>query len=168
MVPDERVAFGAAVITVSDGVTRGTRDDASGDLAQELLESAGYSVVERMVVADEHRAITAALRSQVEAQANLIVTTGGTGFGPRDVTPEATAEVVDRPAPGLSELMRAAGLAHTPMAALSRGIAGAAGSSLIVNLPGSPKGVRESLDAVFEVLPHALRLLSGDTEHRSP
>jgi molybdopterin adenylyltransferase len=168
VVPDERVAFGAAVITVSDGVTRGTRDDASGDLAQELLENAGYSVVERMVVADEHRAITAALRSQVEAQANLIVTTGGTGFGPRDVTPEATAEVVDRPAPGLSELMRAAGLAHTPMAALSRGIAGAAGSSLIVNLPGSPKGVRESLDAVFEVLPHALRLLSGDTEHRSP
>ena len=168
MVPDERVAFGAAVITVSDGVSRGTRDDASGDLAQELLENAGYSVVARMVVADDHPAITAGLRSQVEAKANLIVTTGGTGFGPRDVTPEASAEVVDRPAPGLSELMRAAGLAHTPMAALSRGIAGAAESSLIVNLPGSPKGVRESLDAVFEVLPHALKLLSGDTEHRSP
>jgi molybdopterin adenylyltransferase len=163
----ERAGFAAVVLTVSDGVARGTRDDASGDLAQELLETAGLSVVDRLVVADEHDEITAALRSQIEAEVNLIVTTGGTGFGPRDVTPEATAEVIDRPAPGLSELMRAAGLAHTPMAALSRGIAGAAGSSLMVNLPGSPKGVRESLDAVLEVLPHALRLLSGDTEHGS-
>lgn len=163
----EGAGFAAVVLTVSDGVARGTRDDASGDLAQELLETSGLSVVDRLVVADERDEITAALRSQIEADVNLIVTTGGTGFGPRDVTPEATAEVIDRPAPGLSELMRAAGLAHTPMAALSRGIAGAAGSSLMVNLPGSPKGVRESLDAVLEVLPHALRLLSGDTEHGS-
>jgi molybdopterin adenylyltransferase len=129
-----------------------------------LIES-GFSVVDRVVVADEHPAIVSALRAQVDAGTALVVTTGGTGFGPRDVTPEATTEVIERPAPGLSELMRAAGLEHTPMAALSRGVAGAAGSSLILNLPGSPKGAKESLDAVSEVLPHALRLLAGDTEH---
>jgi molybdopterin adenylyltransferase len=129
-----------------------------------LIES-GFSVVDRVVVADEHPAIVSALRAQVDAGTRLVVTTGGTGFGPRDVTPEATTEVIERPAPGLSELMRAAGLEHTPMAALSRGVAGAAGSSLILNLPGSPKGAKESLDAVSEVLPHALRLLAGDTEH---
>jgi len=122
-------------------------------------------VVERVVVADERPAIIEALRAQVDAGTRLIVTTGGTGFGPRDVTPEATTEVIERPAPGLPELMRAAGLAHTPMAALSRGVAGATGACLILNLPGSPKGMKESLDAVIEVLPHALRLLAGDTQH---
>ena len=122
-------------------------------------------MVDRVVVADERPVIVEALRAQVDAGTRLIVTTGGTGFGPRDVTPEATTEVIERPAPGLSELMRAAGLEHTPMAALSRGVAGASGASLILNLPGSPKGVKESLDAVIEVLPHALRLLAGDTQH---
>ena len=117
------------------------------------------------MVADERPAIIEALRAQIDAGTRLIVTTGGTGFGPRDVTPEATTEVIERPAPGLPELMRAAGLAHTPMAALSRGVAGATGACLILNLPGSPKGVKESLDAVIEVLPHALRLLAGDTQH---
>jgi molybdenum cofactor synthesis domain-containing protein len=150
---------------VSDGVTHGTRKDDSGDLVERQLIESGYSVVDRVVVADEHPVIVAALRTQVDAGTRLVVTTGGTGFGPRDVTPEATTEVIERPAPGLSELMRAAGLEHTPMAALSRGVAGATGASLILNLPGSPKGVKESLDAVIEVLPHALRLLAGDTQH---
>jgi len=155
----------AAVLTISDGVKQGTRADASGDLAEKMLAGLGFSVVERVVVADDRPDIAAALGSLVEVETELIVTTGGTGFGPRDVTPEATAEVIDRPAPGLAELMRAAGLAHTPMAALSRGVAGAARRSLIINLPGSPKGVRESLDALLDVLPHALRLLAGDTAH---
>jgi molybdopterin adenylyltransferase len=155
----------AAVITVSDGVAHGARKDESGDLAERQLTESDYSIVDRVVVPDEQPAIVAALRAQIGAGTRLIVTTGGTGFGPRDVTPEATTEVIERPAPGLSELMRAAGLEHTPMAALSRGVAGAAGSCLILNLPGSPKGVKESLDAVVEVLPHALRLLAGDTQH---
>jgi len=146
-------------------VAHGTRRDESGDLAERQLTESDYSVVDRVVVADEQPAIVAALRAQINAGTRLILTTGGTGFGPRDITPEATTEVIERPAPGLSELMRAAGLKHTPMAALSRGVAGAAGPSLILNLPGSPKGVKESLDAVIEVLPHALRLLAGDTEH---
>jgi molybdopterin adenylyltransferase len=154
----------AAVITVSDGVAHGSRADESGDLLEAQLTEAGYAVG-RMVVADERPAIVAALRDRVEAGDPLIITTGGTGFGPRDVTPEATNEVIERPAAGLSELMRAAGLTHTPLAALSRGVAGAAGNSLILNLPGSPKGVKESLDAIIEVLPHALSLLAGDTRH---
>ncbi|CAN5556432.1 MogA/MoaB family molybdenum cofactor biosynthesis protein [soil metagenome] len=146
-------------------MAHGTRKDESGDLADRQLTESGYSVVDRVVVADDRPAIVDALRAQIDAGTRLIITTGGTGFGPRDVTPEATTEVIERPAPGLSELMRAAGLKHTPMAALSRGVAGAAGTCLILNLPGSPKGVKESLDAIIEILPHALRLLAGDTEH---
>ena len=146
-------------------MARGTREDESGELAERQLAGSNYAVADRVVVPDEQAAIIDALRAQIESGTRLIVTTGGTGFGPRDVTPEATSRVIERPAPGLSELMRAAGLEHTPLAALSRGVAGAAGSSLILNLPGSPKGVKESLDAVEQVLPHALRLLGGDTEH---
>jgi molybdopterin adenylyltransferase len=158
------MGFRAAVITISDGVAHGTRADESGELLEKQLTEAGYEVA-RAVVADERPAIIAVLRAQVEVDVPLIVTTGGTGFGPRDVTPEATSEVIDRPAAGLSELMRAAGLEHTPLAALSRGVSGAAGNSLILNLPGSPKGAKESLDAIVEVLPHALTLLGGDTRH---
>jgi molybdopterin adenylyltransferase len=152
----------AAVLTVSDGVTAGTREDASGDEAATLLRDAGFEVSSRRVVADERTEIEMALR-ELAAANRLVVTTGGTGFGPRDVTPEATRGVIDREAPGIAELMRASGLAQTPMAALSRGVAGAVGSALILNLPGSPKGVRESLGAVLPVLPHAVELLGGAT-----
>jgi molybdopterin adenylyltransferase len=152
----------AAVLTISDGVSAGTRTDGSGDAAAELLGGAGFDVSAREVVADERPDIEAALRRLAASHA-LVVTTGGTGFGPRDVTPEATKATLDREAPGLAELMRSAGLVHTPMAALSRGTAGTIGDALVVNLPGSPKGVRESLEAVLPVLPHAMELSEGMT-----
>jgi molybdopterin adenylyltransferase len=150
----------AAVLTVSDGVSQGTREDESGDVAVQLLSEAGFDVSDRRVVADERPDIESALR-ELAATHGLVVTTGGTGFGPRDVTPEATRAVIEREAPGLAELMRATGLAHTPMAALSRAVVGALGGTLILNLPGSPQGVRESLSSVLPVIPHAVDLLGG-------
>jgi molybdopterin adenylyltransferase len=152
----------AAVLTVSDGVSDGTRADESGDVAEGILREAGFEVGSRALVPDDRRRIEAILRELAGTHA-LVVTTGGTGFGPRDVTPEATLAVIDREAPGLAEVMRAAGLAKTPMASLSRAVAGSIGGTLVLNLPGSPKGVRESLDAVLSVLPHAIELLGGVT-----
>jgi molybdopterin adenylyltransferase len=157
--------FRAAVITVSDGVSAGTRDDASGDVAQRLLSENGFAEIGRITIPDEHLAIVEALRLCAEERYDLVVTTGGTGFGPRDVTPEATRAVIEREAPGLAELMRAEGIRKTPMAALSRGIAGTIAGTLVLNLPGSPKAVEESLGAVLEVLPHALETLTGHTRH---
>ena len=152
----------AAVLTVSDGVSDGTRADESGDVAEGILRGAGFDVGSRALVPDDRGRIEAILRELAGTHA-LVVTTGGTGFGPRDVTPEATRAVIDREAPGLAEVMRAAGLAKTPMASLSRAVAGSIGGTLVLNLPGSPKGVRESLDAVLPVLPHAIELLGGVT-----
>jgi molybdopterin adenylyltransferase len=150
----------AAVVTVSDGVAGGTREDASGGTAEDLLRSAGFDVATRTVVPDEGAQIETVLRS-LAVDHSLVVTTGGTGFGPRDVTPEATRAVIDREAPGLAEVMRRAGLATTPMAALSRAVVGSVGATLVVNLPGSPAGVRESLQAILEVIRHAVELLGG-------
>lgn len=151
------------MITVSDGVSAGTREDLSGAALEELLVGSGF-VVERVLVADEADQISAAI-STAAATARLVVTTGGTGFGPRDVTPEATLSVLEREAPGLAHVMIAAGLATTPMAALSRARAGSIGQALVVNLPGSPRGATESLQAILDLVPHALQLLAGDTQH---
>ena len=159
------MTFTAAVLTASDGVTHGTREDESGAVIAAILRSNGFQVVRTMVVADERTAIAEALKELVGV-ARLVVTTGGTGFGPRDVTPEATRAVIEREAPGLAQVMLMAGLDKTPMAALSRAVVGAVGSSLIVNTPGSPRGARESIEAILGLLPHALELLAGNTEHR--
>jgi molybdenum cofactor synthesis domain-containing protein len=156
-----RTAF---VITVSDGVNSGSREDKSGDALEAILSDAGFEV-RRAVVPDEIPAIVAVIRESA-GKARLIVTTGGTGLGPRDVTPEATAQVLDREAPGLTHMMMTRGLEATAMAGLSRARAGSIGSTLVINVPGSSKGAVESLEAVLDVIPHALDLLSGDTEHR--
>jgi molybdopterin adenylyltransferase len=155
----------AAVLTVSDGVSAGERDDASGDLLIELLGDEGYEV-ERRVVPDDREAIADAIVELAE-DAALVLTTGGTGLGPRDVTPEASAEVIDRPAPGIAEAIRADSIAKTPHGLLSRGIAGVRDRTLVVNLPGSPGGCRDGFAVLQPALGHALELLAGEqTAHR--
>ena len=146
----------AKVLTVSDGVVHGTREDASGAALADQLAGAGYEVVDRRVVADGVDSVAAALTEMADDFAGLIVSTGGTGFAPRDLTPEGTRAVIEREAPGLAEAMRLV----SPLGRLSRGIAGVRGRALVLNTPGSPKGCVEQLGAVLDILPHALRLLA--------
>jgi molybdopterin adenylyltransferase len=151
----------AKVVTVSDGVVEGTREDRSGDALEAHLAAHGFEVVERRVTADGVDAVAEALRATTRGFAGLVVTTGGTGFGPRDLTPEGTAAVLEREAPGLAEAMRLV----SPLGRLSRARAGTAGQALVLNTPGSTAGCIETLDAVLDVVPHALDLLAGGRPH---
>ena len=152
----------AAVLKVSDGVKAGVREDTSGDTLEELLRGEGFDVVRR-VVSDDADLITDAIGELVEDGALLILTTGGTGFAPRDVTPEATLSAVDREAPGVAEAIRADAITRTPHALLSRGVAGLRGHALVVNLPGSPGGCRDGFAVIRPALRHGLELAAGDT-----
>lgn len=155
------MAHQAKVITVSDGVADGTREDRSGAALVAHLAAAGYDVVSHSVTADGADAVADALREAAQGFAGLIVTTGGTGFGPRDLTPEGTLRVLDREAPGLAEAMRLV----SPLGRLSRAVAGTVGESLVLNTPGSTVGCIETLDAVLDAVPHALDLLVGGRPH---
>ncbi len=159
----------AAILTVSDRGSRGERVDTSAAAIRELLGTIDAEVVRYEIVPDERQRVAATLAAWCDAGGiDCLLTTGGTGLASRDVTPEATLEVAHRLAPGIAEAMRAEGMRHTRRAMLSRAVAAVRGATLIINLPGSEKGVRESLAAVLEVLPHAADLLRGDTEHPQP
>ena len=159
----------AAVLTVSDKGARGERVDTAGPAVQAVLAGIGAEFVQTAVVADEREAIAAQLREWADGGGiDLIVTTGGTGLAPRDVTPEATLDIADRQAPGIAEVMRETGRRSTPLAALSRSVAVTRGRTLILNLPGSERGARESLEAVLHLLPHAVELLRGDAGEEHP
>lgn len=151
----------AKVLTVSDGVVAGTREDSSGEALATRLTQAGWTVLDHRVVADGTQSVREVLLEMARDFNGLIATTGGTGFGPRDLTPEGTAEAIDREAPGIAEAMRLV----NPLGRLSRGVAGTIGEALVVNGPGSTVGAVETLEAVLDVLPHAVRLLAGDTAH---
>ena len=152
----------AAVLTISDSCSKGQRQDLSGEAINKILNEIGYEVCEKRIVSDDAEKISAELiRFSDEVDCNLVITTGGTGPGPRDVTPEATVAVCEKLVPGLAELMRIKGFEKTPNAVLSRSVVGIRGTTLIVNLPGSTKAVQESLDAILDILPHAIKMIQG-------
>lgn len=156
----------AAIVTVSDSVAAGTREDRSGAILRERAQALGWQVTAQETVPDEMGRISSVLSRLAESgQFSLVLTTGGTGVSPRDVTPEAARTVIEREIPGLGEMMRAEGRKLTPFAALSRSMAGVRGTTLIVNLPGSPKGALESLDAIVQLIPHIIDLIGGRTGH---
>ena len=158
----------AVVITVSDACSRGEREDTSGLALVQLLTDVGAEIVDRKILSDDLEPLVQSLKEYDDRDdVNLIVTTGGTGLGPRDNTPEATRQVIEREAPGIAEAIRAESLKATAMAMLSRGVCGVRGRTLIVNLPGSPKAVQESFAVIAPVLPHAIDLLAGRTAHRA-
>jgi molybdenum cofactor synthesis domain-containing protein len=152
----------SAILTVSDSCSQQKREDISGQTIKDLLANDKYEIREYKIVADEHQSIKEALiYFSDELKADIVFTTGGTGFGPRDVTPEATIDVCQKMVPGLAEKMRSEGLKKTKKAILSRAVVGIRGNTLIINLPGSPKGVKESLEAILDVLPHAVKMMRG-------
>jgi molybdopterin adenylyltransferase len=158
----------AAIVIASDGAYHGSREDTSGQLLESLLNERGFEVAHKFIVPDERATIASTLKSLVHTEdIRLILTSGGTGLGPRDVTPEATLDVVSRTIPGMAEAMRAASIAKTPFAMTSRQVVGAAGNTLIINFPGSPKAVQECFDVVSPVIHHVLDLLAGHTQHES-
>ena len=162
-------SFNFAVLTVSDTGSKGERSDSSGDVIVEMMTEAGFSQVRRAIVPDEVDQIRVCLREWCDsADADVVVTTGGTGLGPRDVTPEATRGVIDIEAPGIAEAMRMETLKNTPFAMLSRGVVGVRNGCLIVNLPGSPTGVRETLEVALTSMPHALEMIRGWRTHADP
>ncbi|MEJ2701936.1 MAG: MogA/MoaB family molybdenum cofactor biosynthesis protein [Sedimentisphaerales bacterium] len=156
------MAIRVVILTISDACANGERADLSGQVLEDMLPKAVFEVCARSIVPDDYRAITRELRGFCDDQgADVVLTTGGTGLGPRDVTPEATANVCDRMAPGLSEILRSESSKKTPNAALSRGVSGMRDDTLIINLPGSPKAVRECLEIIVDILPHAVEMARG-------
>ncbi len=164
-----KTSFSYAALTISDAGAKGERVDTSGDVIVEMMTESGFELVDRRIVADERDLISSQIAEWCDsAAADVVVTTGGTGLGPRDVTPEATRAVIDIEAPGIAEAMRMETLKNTPFAMLSRGVTGVRNGCLIVNLPGSPSGVRETLEVALRSMPHALEMIRGWRTHANP